>query len=344
MNEHQMVNKERITFWAYSPGLLKIADQFEKENPDVRVVKKLLKNSTILLEELYAAQSAGNSPDIAEIPSWYGIAPLIESDAILPMDEYLTTEFQVAMPKSIAKRFLLDDVLWAIPLNYEIPILYANDAILSHDQVSLENINSFSKLLEMGEKLEHPNVKWAINADNLYPWYIENLNEGSEKTVASLIDEYEEILFHMNHMALTQFVNGEGAVLLSSSGKMQLIEKLIGSRFKWSMRLFPVAPENIIPNGNGIVILKNEKVPSDYTRQFLRYIQEEDQLKTLAMEQSLIPANMRLIKNEKFHNFYRHFPGYQKMLIESLKAEGQFLRKDDEVEWKMILHANENKE
>ena len=61
--DQQIVNKERITLWLYSPEMIGIANQFEKENPGVKIITKQVKNPNTLVEELYAAQSAGNPPD-----------------------------------------------------------------------------------------------------------------------------------------------------------------------------------------------------------------------------------------------------------------------------------------
>ncbi|MBS4209356.1 extracellular solute-binding protein [Bacillus sp. FJAT-50079] len=343
-NEQQMKNKRQIVFWVYSPSWLEIAEQFEREHPNVRVVVKLLKNSPILLEELYAAQSAGSPPDIAEMPSWYGAYPLIESNALLPVEDFLTEEYREEMPKAIAKRFQLYDTLWAIPISYEIPLLYVNEAYLSKVMHSADDLDSLDHLLQIGKELTDTTAIWGINADNMYPWYVMNLNEDTNEKSADYLEHDPEYLFHMNHMALTQFVNGEGGILLSSSGKMQLIEKLIGSKFKWSIAPFPIASEKVIPNGNGLVIFRKGERLSDDMEQFLSYVQTEEQLRNFAIHASMIPAHAKLINEPDFLDVYRHFPGYQAVLSKSLQMKGKLLQKEDGEHWNSIVEANENKE
>lgn len=347
-NNQQMINKVRINFWVYSPELLKTADQFEKEYPNVRVVKRLLKNSTILLEELYAAQSSGNPPDFAEMPSWYGIYPLIETGAILSVDEFLLGENAAELPSAFEKRFRFKDKLWAIPVSYEVPLLYVNEAVFAQGKIPTERLDSVANVMEIATELNSDGLEWGINSDKMYPWYLMNLYEESgeitEQVAARLTGDYKVFLFHTNHLALTQFVNGEGGILISTSGKLKLIEKLIGSKFKWNILPFPVASEEIIPNGNGIVIFNKENANSEYMKQFLSFLQEEEQLKNIAIEQSVIPANTKLILDDSFLQYYRHFQGYENILIDSLKAEGRILTPRDEADWRTILYANENRE
>lgn len=346
--DQQIVNKDRITLWLYSPEMIRIANQFEKENPDVKIITKQVKNPNILVEELYAAQSAGNPPDFAEMPSWYGIFPLIESGAIIPVSSYLLPEYEKELPAAIKKRFQYAEVLWAMPISYEVPLLFVNEAILSQNQIDLETLDDLPTVLASAGNLlkgTSGTLKWGMNADNLYPWYLMNIDAqvGTENK-SVLIKNNEAFLFYENYLALTDFVNGEGGILLSSSNKLQLIEKLIGSKFKWQVTPFPLDAENLIPNGNGLVIFKKNDQPTDYMKQFLQYIQEDKQLSAFALASSAIPANMKLIQSESYQSYYRHFPYYQKIVLESLEANGRLLDPGDEVEWKQYIYANEHRE
>lgn len=346
--DQQIVNKDRITLWLYSPEMIGIANQFEKENPGVKIITKQVKNPNTLVEELYAAQSAGNPPDFAEMPSWYGIFSLIESGAIMPVSDYLLPKYEEELPAAIKKRFHYDDALWAMPISYEVPLLFVNEAILSQSQIGLDSLDDLPTVLASASDLlkgTSRTLKWGMNADNLYPWYLMNIDAqvGTENK-SKLIKNNEAFLFHENHLALTDFVNGEGGILLSSSNKLQLIEKLIGSKFKWQVTSFPLDTENLIPNGNGLVIFKKSDQPTEYMKQFIQYIQEDEQLKAFALASSAIPANMKLIQNQSYQSYYRHFPYYQEIVLESLKAKGRLLDPGDEAEWKQLIYANEHRE
>ncbi|MEK5037129.1 extracellular solute-binding protein [Sporosarcina sp. FSL K6-3457] len=347
--DQEIVDKDQITLWLYSPELIELTNQFEKESPTVKVITKLVKNPNTLVEELYAAQSAGNPPDYAEIPSWYGIFPLIESGAIIPVTDYLSPEYEAELPIAIKKRFQYADALWAMPISYEVPLLFVNEALLSQSKLTVDELDRLPAVFELSNNLlsTSPNhkLKWSMNADNLYPWYLMNIEAQSSVTTASaLIEDNEAFLFHQNHLALTEFVNGEGGILLSSSNKLQLIEKLIGNKFKWQVMPFPIDADKLIPNGNGLVIFKKSEQPTDYMKQFLHYIQEDEQLKAFALASSAIPANRKLIQNKSYQSYYRHFPYYQKIVLESLEAHGRLLDSGDEAEWKQYIYANEHRE
>lgn len=349
--DQQIINKEQITFWLYSPELVELAKQFEKDNPTIKVITKFVKNPLTLVDELYAAQSAGTPPDFAEIPSWYGILSFIESGAIIPVSNYLSTEYEEELPDAIRKRFQYEDTLWAMPISYEVPLLFVNEAHLSQSQIELSTLDSLQSVFEASNEISKGNnakLKWGLNADNLYPWYLMNINANpsaiNEYHASVLVAEYKEFLFHQNHLALTEFVNGEGGILISSSNKLQLIEKLIGSKFKWQVIPFPLESEKLIPNGNGLIVFNKSERLADYMENFLQYIQKEEQLKTFALSNSTIPASRTLIQNESYQKYYRHFPFYRNIVIDSLKAEGRVVRLEDETEWKQLIRANENRE
>lgn len=316
----KMINHKSIVVWGYSPGLMDIANRFEKKYPDVKVVTRLVKNSHALLEELYAAHSAGNPPDFAEMPSWYGIYPFIEAGGIGPVDSLLSEEFEAQLPGAIARRFSFEAQLWAIPISYEVPVLYINEAKVGEAKIDLTD----------GQQ---------INADNRYPWYLLSLSE--EQNASELVQTYRNFLFHKNHLALTDFVNGEGTVLISSSEKIQLIEKLIGSKFKWGLQPFPISSESWIPNGNGLVVFgKGEGLPA-HLEQFVKFVQEDEQLVKFAISNSVIPASKKLVRDQKFQEHYRHFPSYQQVMLDSLEANGQYLKPEDEHEWNVIISEND---
>ena len=345
--EQQVVIKEQITFWSYSEELIKQANQFEKEYPHIKVITKLVSNPETLLEEIYAAISAGNPPDIAEIPSWYGIYPLIDEGAIYPVSEFLHEDYKWELTEAFAKRFQYNNELWAIPVSYEVPVLFIHEMMIpkmennSHSQVILSEI-TFEYQKDISK------MKWVVNADNNYPWYLSNLNNrnelGDSTTAEELVESNRSFLFLENHLALTEFVNGEGGVLISSSSKLQLVEQQVGNKFKWKVSAFPIEKNNIIPNGNGLVAFKKDKEPSKNTKQFLTFMQDEERLESIAVASSTIPANKKIIKSNSYQNYYRHFPDYQKVILTTLESEGKMMSSRDEEEWKQMIEANENRE
>lgn len=340
----QDVIKEHVTFWYYSEEMIKEVYRFEEDYPHIKVITRLVKNPEILLEELYAAVSAGNSPDIAEIPSWYGVYPLIENGSIFPVNDLLDNEYKAELPNAITKRFQMNNELWAIPISYEVPTLYIHEAYLGQ---IVQNMDTPAALPKVMSENKFPNIKWSINADNNYPWYLIHLknqnNSIVNNTEIDLIASNKYFLFHKNHLALTEFVNGEGGILMSSSSKLQLVEKQIGNKFKWKVAPFPMEETKIIPNGNGLVAFKKDEILTNNTKQFLLYMQKEERLKSFALESSTIPANKQLVESKSFQDNYRYFPDYQRLLITSLAAEGRLMTADDGLEWNKLIESNENR-
>lgn len=345
--DQQVIIKEQITFWSYSEELIKQADQFEKENPHIKVITKLVTNRETLLEEIYAAISAGNPPDIAEIPSLYGIFPMIDSGTIYPVAEFIHEEYKSELTEAIAKRFQYHDELWAIPISYEVPVLFIHENMMP----KIENSTSFQSTLSeitLDSQKEFSKMKWEINADNNYPWYLSNLNNINEPedptTAEELVESNRSFLFLQNHLALTEFVNGEGGVLMSSSSKLQLVEQQIGNKFKWKIATFPIERNKIIPNGNGLVAFKKNKESLNNTKLFLGFMQEEERLESIAVASSTIPANKKIIQSNSYQNYYRHFPDYQKVILATLESDGKMMSSRDEMEWKQMIESNENRE
>lgn len=348
---HQASVDDKLVIWAYSPALIEIAKEYEKNHDNIEIVTKLVENPQTLLEELYVADSAGNPPQIAEVPSFYGIAPLIQSNSIVSVEDYLPLNSQETMVDSIVNRFKYKDELWAIPLSYQIPLLYVNDNILSQNQIDSTSMD-LDELLEVSSNIQKKNKDvWGLHSDTLYPWYIQNLlkNNGFKGTTQLTKSdwgkariEYDLIHPYTYHLAITQFVNSKGAILLSTSNNLLLFEKLIGSKFKWSTLQLPIDQRNIITNGDGLVIFNHPPASQKVVQTFLDYMTDDQNLKSFAIKETVIPAFKNLIKDSDFFEQYRQFPGYQQAITNSLAAEGQPLTPDDENTWKSLKGIDKN--
>ncbi|ETI70151.1 ABC transporter substrate-binding protein [Neobacillus vireti] len=339
---HQAGVNQKLVIWAYSPAFIELAKEYQKEHDNIEIVTRLVENPQTLLEELNVAASAGNPPQLAEIPSYYGIYPFIQSDSIKNVDEYFSAEMKEDSVGSIIKRFMYHDQLWAIPLGYQIPLLYMNDTILSPYHEQSTSI-SFDELLNVSRKMKNKGV-WGLRADPLYPWYISNFLKDESLDLPQLRESVwgkariEDGLFppYTSHLAITEFVNGKGGMLLSTSKNLFLIEKQIGSKFKWSTSQLPIDNKNLIPNGSGIAVFKQTPALDGIEKPFLAYLLADENLKSLAIKETFIPAYQHLIHNNDYVKYYRQFPGYQQAIMNSLQAAGQEISPDDEQVWKTL--------
>ncbi|MCC3356100.1 sugar ABC transporter substrate-binding protein [Bacillus sp. REN16] len=342
----QTAKDQTLVIWTSSPTTVDIANEFQQENDHIEVVTRLVDDPQMLLEELSIAESAGQPPHIAEIPSFYGLSSLVDSGALVQVEQLLDEELKENLVQSMEKRFTYDGKLWAIPLGYEIPLLYINENVVPKDKVGSTIIDIFTN----GKWVqENNNNIWGMNSDTLYPWYMLNLlkEEGLEDTQVKeslwykARDEYGLLPPYTDHLAITQFVNGKGGILLSTSRNIWLFEKLIGTKFKWSTSQFPIDPKNMIPNGNGLVVMK-ETASEDVVSKFISYILQDEELEEYAKKENLIPAYKKNIKSSAFLKEYRQYPGYQKAILDSLEAEGEYPSvRDDEV-WEKLKKSDKN--
>ncbi|GIN39877.1 ABC transporter substrate-binding protein [Heyndrickxia oleronia] len=338
--------KDKIVIWAYSPSLVKIAKEFEQKHKDVQIVIKLFNNSEILLQELTVAESAGTPPNIAEISSFYGIYPFIETKSIFPVSSYVNSNLERELVPSITKRFKYKNQMWAVPLGYHIPIIYVNQKVLSQSS-NPEALNfDVTTLLGMEDQLKkEKKLLWGIQSDTLYPWYIMTMKKdikiNNSQSSVSFYDEIGEKLkwlpSYTTHLSLTQFANGKGGMLISTSQKLPLIDKLVGSKFEWDVIPFPVNPQNLIPNGNGLIVFNRESINLKIVTKFMEFIVQDSQLLKIAEKETIIPPKEHLIILDKYLQQYRQFPNYQNIVKKSKSAEGNYLNPLDEQSWNNLL-------
>ncbi|MFS0862082.1 ABC transporter substrate-binding protein [Fredinandcohnia sp. 179-A 10B2 NHS] len=340
--------EQKLEIWAYSAALLDKAKEYQKDHPEIEVVTKRVENADTLLEELYIANSAGTPPHVAEVPSYYGLSPLVKSGSVLQVDDVIPSEIKASLVESIEKRFTYEGKLWAIPIGYEVPLLYVNSNFTDGQSTTIEK-KSIEELISIGKQIElqHEGI-WGIHSDPLYPWYITNLlqNEGiglTQFNESSWVKMKQEGLIppYTYHLAITQFVNGEGGILISTSKNIQLFEKLIGTKFKWQTLPFPINEKNLIPSGNGLVLFNHPESES-LTKNFITFLLQKEQLQALAVKETLIPAYRNVTQDPTFIDYYRQYPGYQQAIYSSLQAGGLIPLIDDEEQWERIVELDQN--
>lgn len=315
-----------FSIWVYSSMLVNRVEEYKKENPEVVISMKKMKSADHLVEELKLANSSGNTPDMAEIPSLYGIFPFVEDLSIMPVNEYVEEEFAASLIDVIKARFSTNENLYAIPLGYEVPILYVN----RNKYKDKLDIQTLQDLWEMSDS------KVSILADAMYPWYKLNMLS-PDLTVEDEVNR-ENLFFpeYSSMMALTDFVNGHADVLISSSSKLHLMEKLIGSTFKWEPIVFPGSIERLLVNGSGLSVFPNRDASKETIKSFFSYIQEMDAMLKMAEEETLIPPIKTVAESDQYINRFRQYPAYQLSIIQSLDKQGFDLSSEDEMKWNQV--------
>lgn len=345
--QSKSIPKRKIVIWASSQSFVNIAKEFEKKNKNVQIVMKVFNSLEILSKELNVAESAGTPPDIAEVSSFYGLFPFIQSEAILPVAPFLNNEYQKELVKAITKRFEWNNQMWAIPLGYQIPVIYINKKMMGSKGIQVEALKNLQALFATDSKLQQKNnvdVSKEVQIDEQYPWYLLHVLAEQEKTnftkeqIRNTLwgkkNTNEQLLpFYTAHLAVTQFVNGKGGLLISTTQKLPKIDKLIGNKFDWDVIPFPINYQKLMPNGSGLVIFKQALSKKKIIQQFTNFIEETNQITAFAINETMIPPIKNLIMSDHYLQNYRQFPNYQSAIIQSMTAKGVFLQPKDEENW-----------
>ncbi|WP_153463382.1 extracellular solute-binding protein [Sediminibacillus terrae] len=344
-------NPEQEMFvWVYTEALAEAAKNYENTQQDLGVNVRRFTNGDDLIEELKIAVSNGGEPDIAEIPSFYGIHSLIEAEAVVPIDEFITNSFRSDLAKVITERYKHQGKLYALPIGYEVPLVYMNESRVKKRKRDA-SYASFKAIVQEAETAKtSEEAAWKLHTDLMFPWYMINtMKEKQPHTIkpddflktdwgaARLNDQLMPSFAYQ--LALTDFVNGKGAILLSSSRNLLLVDRLIGNTFDWEVFEFPPISDEMLVNGSGLAVMDNQG--KGMVSAFLAFLQEKDALAAIGLEETLIPADRSLAGSTAFLNQYRRFPHFQDGVEHSLEWNGVTANREDLIFWDQLKRLNQ---
>ncbi|WP_165452698.1 ABC transporter substrate-binding protein [Paenibacillus thalictri] len=338
--------KETIEVWASTPALIELCDRFERKYPEVHINRRYFYNQDVLLEELTAALSAGTYPDMAEIGSHYGLLPLIETGLPLALNEMMGEEERSALHAGIRSRFEYDGKLWAWPIGFSIPILFYHKNLLDYYEPGVVSATVWDDLWQLSARLQDTVRKnnpafWGFHTDTQTPWYLltmlsqlgrtDRLPQQIEALTArgsGAFTQWERALKtyalfpRLTHqMAVTQFVNGLGGILLSSSEKLPLLERLIAGKFQLGAlplpRMEQGGEEGNLAGGKGLMLLANTSGKKEVALTVLKFLNEQEQLDYFSGETGYIPAIMPPPGQELIRR-YTNVPLFDKTLREEM--------------------------
>ncbi len=130
--------KIEITFWHSfvantRPALVELINEYEKENPDVKIVEQYVPSGDPLVQKLITAIQSKTTPDISWIHSDF-LDKLIEADAIFNLDQFVNSvngfskeELEDFFPQLLAGA-KWNDTLYALPVEATtLALLYNKD-------------------------------------------------------------------------------------------------------------------------------------------------------------------------------------------------------------------------
>jgi len=387
--------QETIELWVSTPTLVELAERYESKNANVRIKTRYFYNDDVLLEELYGAVSAGTPPDIAEIGSRYGIFPLIDMNHIVELGSLLPPDLQRDLSPGIASRFEYDDRLWAWPLGYAIPVLYSNKSLLESNRFNLEGVGSWEQLWQLADRLmsktRHVNAAiWGVHADMQMPWYLMTMyrqhhasaaNQSATKLTLTADDfpEWEravrtyKLIPPLTHqLAVSQFVKGEGGVLLSSSEKLPFYEKLIAKKFEIDVRVLPgigspssssnnnqnnsksnnqsnqssqssqssAGDSSYVAGGTGLSLFRTSPHQEE-SLAFIHYLAEMEQVVQFSLGTGYIPARQSALQSEQLQRHYTLQPIYRMIAQEGASSGRIPVTRADREHWQTLQKIQE---
>jgi ABC-type glycerol-3-phosphate transport system substrate-binding protein len=361
--------KETIELWASTPTVIELAKQYDKENEQIQINTRQFNNQESLLEELYGAVSATTPPDLAEVGAHYGVYPLIEANVIKRLDGSISEDMLTDLLPGLASRFSNEEGLWAWPFGSSLPVIYYNETLLFNYgiDVSQHDLNTWDELWKVASLLVENNKtnnvpSWGFHSDLLTPWYL--------MTIARQANQYKDKPFHLDQiteewftlwnqlvheyklmpplthqLAITQFVNGQGGFLLSSTANMPLIEKLVGGKF--DLKLLPIPKVNsigsrgYIPGGSGLVIFKSSEVKERQAIRIIDYLGQSDQAIALSLRTNYIPAQMTILQSDDIQKHIRSTPMFSEIIEDGIQHERVLASPKDHLIWGKLLHIQE---
>ncbi|GAP13990.1 ABC-type sugar transport system, periplasmic component [Longilinea arvoryzae] len=265
-----------------------LVKQFNDSQTKITVKATYQGNYSDIMAKIYSAIAGGTVPNVAQA----GGAPLLgTSGAILPMTDFVSGENGFDLSQ-IHKAFIdyntVNGVLWSMPFNNSVPVMYYNKDLFKAAGLDPENPpQNFDELIAVAKRLTlDPNntgapTQYGLNTRDDTHWYLDTmfLENGS----AIVKDDLSEVLYNnpqavemltlwgdlvktdkvmpsnQHSEAQTDFLAGKLGMLFGSSASVNTIQK--SATFDLGVAMFPKIGDNerSLPIGGGsLTIFKND--------------------------------------------------------------------------------------
>ncbi|NPV56143.1 MAG: ABC transporter substrate-binding protein [Anaerolineae bacterium] len=293
--------------------------QFNESHPTIQVVATYQGDYTTAMAKVYSAITGDTLPNIAQL----GAAPLLgSSGAILPIGDFIAADAEFDAAK-IYPAFLeyntAGGVLWSMPFNNSVPILYYNkDLFLAagldpeKPPQNVEELLAAAKALTSEPDASGMPTQWGLNTREDTHWFLSAffLENGAEivsqdetsmlynspqavemlQMWADWVTTQEVMPANQHKEALSDFLAGKLGMLLSSTAVINSVQS--GASFSLGTELYPaVGTERKVPLGGGsLVIFENddERI-RDASWQFVKFMVSEQSSSYLSTHTGYIP-------------------------------------------------------
>ncbi|MGG4346558.1 extracellular solute-binding protein [Paenibacillus lautus] len=265
--EQRIKEIERMECWIYSSEWEPILKSLQARYHEVEMNVRTFQSYEALHSELSAAISAGRAPQIAELNNAYGLAEWAEDGALEPIKLPGET---TGLTVSARNAFTFQGKLWAMPAGASIPVLYYNQDKLRN--ASFQRELEFADLEQLNEEisgwvrgLNHRNasIKWkqVMAVDENLAFVFLNMwghpaEEERRERLLKLLGAWNRlvfdsgVMFPLEHrLALSEFMDGQILLLVSSSQHMQWMDKYIAGKFNYGAVPLPGAADRGVSPG-----------------------------------------------------------------------------------------------
>ncbi|MBM7095695.1 carbohydrate ABC transporter substrate-binding protein [Bacillus sp. H-16] len=301
--------EKQFTIWTTTSAVREAVTRFEAADERVRVNVRMYDDSEALLEDWEVRRDTEEAPDVIELNAQYGFSDLEEPD-VTPIDAIGVDEH---FHKSIYDAFSLNDILYAVPLGIEIPVVYSNASLVGGtkglEPFYFNDLHTNEQLAELQQGVNERNSSGTFHAfqtDRELPWYWTSWNEGESDRPAEvwweeIVQDYELIPPLDHHMALTRFVNREAGLLLSSSRHQTTLLSLIRNQFDLQVTPFQGTEGSpILIGGNGLAVVGSDKEKQEVISEFIAFLFTEEEQVALLSETGWLPSKEKQLLDRSF--------------------------------------------
>lgn len=313
--DHGTGHKSSISVWIYSDALASYFHDFQQKNPGVNIQLRVFRSSTQLYDELLTAISANNTPQLAEIRSFYGLAQLADTGALVPFGDSQNPGWDTMVPAFVSV-FEYASKRWAVPVGGSVPVIYYNQNLFRLADAQ-EEMTDWDAVVRAGRKLTKDTDNdgktdiWGLVADPNMAWYHQNMaydyskNKMTWEKISRSYRYWHEILAvnksmpPLEHqMAASQFIYGKSGMFLSSSSKRTTLEKYIGGKYAFGAIPFPGigGQQEIIPDVSGLALLDGDHNQLVLAWKVIEYMLSDEVQSTLWRESALIPVQLDVVQ------------------------------------------------
>ncbi|MCR8632963.1 extracellular solute-binding protein [Paenibacillus radicis (ex Xue et al. 2023)] len=335
-----------LTIWVYSKEWSLLLADFQRKHPQISMDIRTFRSSEQLMNELVAAVSANTGPQLAEVHSFYGITQLADSEAIVPLENWVDSSLMVP---AFSTPFQYKEHQWAVPLGGSLPVLFYKEDLSKREVLEPKVFTGWDEVIEAAERMikdsgSGAEEKNGLAVDTELPWFFENLyyNPADQKeweTAGPALALWEDwvhgrkVMEPLNHhMAASKFINGKIGFFLSSSDKLPIVERYVGGKFVFRMSDFPpLTGQGIVPKVDGMVVLKSDSIKEKAEQAFIRYMMEDQTQMNIWKNMGIIPARIEAIGKLLQGNLD---PQRKRLLDPALLLLAKLPSSEDVIRWK----------